>query len=109
MHICYISLSNSIYPYKDLQAPTSSIPQTLFKHNDPEGTELSPLKSKILRLQPGSHKDSSRVNFPMQCCQHAQPYFGDYLMIWGDNSFFVPLSTLMYILIVATRVPITLD
>lgn len=74
--ICSIYMSISIYPCKDLQAPAFSLLQKLFKYNDVDRTELSSLRSESLHLQHGSCTDSSRVNFPMQCCQHAQPYFG---------------------------------
>lgn len=39
-----------ISPQKVLQAPNSSLPQMLFKQNDPDHTELPSLKTEILHL-----------------------------------------------------------
>lgn len=77
-----ICLSTHVKIYKPL--PSLFFLQKLFKYNDKDCTELSSLKSETLHLQHGSCTDSSKVNFSMQCCQDAQPYFG-MITSWSEG------------------------
>lgn len=50
IQIFSIFISMPISPQKVLQAPNSSLPQMLFKQNDPDHTELPSLTTEILHL-----------------------------------------------------------
>lgn len=109
--MCICSIYMSIYSCKDLQAPAFSLfPskaiqiqwQRLYRVVLPQEWNTSS-PAWVLHWQ----QQSQFFHAMLPRCSAL--FWYDYLMIWGDNSFFMPLSTLMYKLIPATRVPITLD
>lgn len=106
IQIFSIFISMPISPQKVLQAPNSSLPQMLFKQNDPDHTELSSLKTEILHLLHWQQQSQFSHAMLSTC---SSLFWHDYPTICGNNPFFMPLSTLTHILTLATRVPITLD